>query len=58
MPRRIEDRIYASGTTLGADNGVGAALMLAILSSTNSRIPISNFCLPSKKKLVYTAPRI
>jgi dipeptidase D len=32
-PRREGDRIYASGTTLGADNGVGAALALATLTT-------------------------
>ena len=32
-PRRLGDKIYASGTTLGADNGIGAAMMLAVLSS-------------------------
>lgn len=32
-PRRLDDKIYASGTTLGADNGMGAAMMLAILTS-------------------------
>ncbi|RYG67176.1 aminoacyl-histidine dipeptidase [bacterium] len=32
-PRRVDDRIYASGTTLGADNGMGAAMMLAVLTS-------------------------
>ena len=32
-PRRIGDQIYASGTTLGADNGVGAAMALAVLTA-------------------------
>lgn len=32
IPRREGDRIYATGTTLGADNGLGAAMMLAILA--------------------------
>jgi dipeptidase D len=32
-PRRLDDKIYASGTTLGADNGLGAAMMLALLTS-------------------------
>ena len=32
QPRREGDRIYATGTTLGADNGLGAAMMLAILA--------------------------
>jgi dipeptidase D len=31
-PRRDGDKIYASGTTLGADNGMGAAMMMAILT--------------------------
>lgn len=30
---RDGDRIYANGTTLGADNGIGASLMLALLTS-------------------------
>ncbi len=33
VPRRDGDKITASGTTLGADNGLGAALMLATLTS-------------------------
>jgi len=33
LPRRDGDRIYASGTTLGADNGLGAALALALLTT-------------------------
>ena len=32
VPRREGDIITASGTTLGADNGLGAAMMLAILA--------------------------
>lgn len=32
VPRREDDRIYATGTTLGADNGLGAAMMMAILA--------------------------
>ena len=32
LPRRDGDRIYASGTTLGADNGIGAAMALAALT--------------------------
>ena len=35
IPRREGDRIYATGTTLGADNGLGAAMMLAILAQDN-----------------------
>jgi dipeptidase D len=31
-PRREGDRIYAAGTTLGADNGIGAAAALALLT--------------------------
>jgi dipeptidase D len=33
IPRRDRDFIYASGTTLGADNGIGCAMMLAVLTS-------------------------
>lgn len=33
VPHQLEDKIYASGTTLGADNGMGAAMMLAVLTS-------------------------
>ncbi|HEX8237156.1 MAG TPA: beta-Ala-His dipeptidase [Abditibacteriaceae bacterium] len=33
VPRREGDRIYASGTTLGADNGIGAAMALALLTT-------------------------
>jgi dipeptidase D len=32
-PRVEGDRVYASGTTLGADNGIGAAMALAALTS-------------------------
>lgn len=32
-PRRLDDKIYASGTTLGADNGIGAAMALAVLTT-------------------------
>lgn len=32
-PRIEGDRVYASGTTLGADNGLGAAMALATLTS-------------------------
>lgn len=33
VPRRLGDQIFASGTTLGADNGIGACLALAILTT-------------------------
>lgn len=33
VPHQLDGKIYASGTTLGADNGVGAAMMLAVLTS-------------------------
>jgi dipeptidase D len=33
VPRREGDLIYASGTTLGADNGIGAAMALALLTT-------------------------
>lgn len=39
QPRREGDRIYATGTTLGADNGLGAAMMLAILAGDNIEHP-------------------
>jgi dipeptidase D len=34
-PRREGDRVYATGTTLGADNGVGAAAGLAVLTDAS-----------------------
>ena len=39
VARREGDKIYASGTTLGADNGIGAAMMLAVLTSPNLTHP-------------------
>jgi dipeptidase D len=30
-PRRVDDKIFASNTTLGADNGIGVAFMIALL---------------------------
>ncbi len=33
IPVRVEGRIEAMGTTLGADNGIGAAMALALLST-------------------------
>ncbi len=33
QPRLVGDKIYGSGTTLGADNGIGAAMMMAFLTS-------------------------
>ena len=39
LPRREGDKIYATGTTLGADNGLGAAMMLAILASDDLTHP-------------------
>ena len=33
LPRRLGDLIYATGTTLGADNGIGAAAALAVLTA-------------------------
>lgn len=32
-PRRVGDLIYATGTTLGADNGIGAAMALALATT-------------------------
>lgn len=37
LPRRDGDRIFASGTTLGADNGIGAAMALALLTDSDVR---------------------
>ena len=34
-PRREGDQIFATGTTLGADNGIGAAMALATLTAPN-----------------------
>lgn len=37
--RIVDDMVYASGTTLGADNGIAIAYALAILSSKDSKHP-------------------
>ncbi len=37
--RVVDDMIYASGTTLGADNGIAIAYALAVLSSENIEHP-------------------
>jgi dipeptidase D len=37
LPRRVGDCIYATGTTLGADNGMGAAMALALLTQPGLR---------------------
>lgn len=34
-PKRVGDRIFADGTTLGADNGIGVAAALALLSGSD-----------------------
>ncbi len=39
VPRREGDKIWASGTTLGADNGIGVAFMLALLDGEASVHP-------------------
>src|SRR5579872_5270911 len=36
-PRRVGDDIYATGTTLGADNGIGASMLLATLTTPGLR---------------------
>lgn len=36
-PRRVGDDIYATGTTLGADNGIGASMLLALLTTPGLR---------------------
>lgn len=38
-PRREGDHLYATGTTLGADNGIGVATMLAVLEATDVTHP-------------------
>lgn len=35
VPRREGEHLYATGTTLGSDNGIGVAAMLAVLESTD-----------------------
>ena len=35
VPRREGDHLYATGTTLGADNGIGVAAMLAVLEAAD-----------------------
>ncbi|WP_019227183.1 aminoacyl-histidine dipeptidase [Sedimentibacter sp. B4] len=37
--RIVEDRVYATGTTLGADNGIAVAMGLAILASNEYQHP-------------------
>ncbi len=37
LPRRDGDRIFASGTTLGADNGIGVAACLALIDARHVR---------------------
>lgn len=34
-PRIVEDWVYATGTTLGADNGLGCAVAMAVLEATD-----------------------
>lgn len=38
-PRQEGDYLYATGTTLGADNGIGVAAMLALLESNTAKHP-------------------
>ena len=35
VPRRVGDHLYATGTTLGSDNGIGVAAMLAVMEATD-----------------------
>jgi dipeptidase D len=44
------DWVRAKGTTLGADNGIGVASIMAILSSTDIAHPAIEACLRSMKK--------
>ena len=39
VPRREGDYVYATGTTLGADNGIGVAAMLAVLEAADVTHP-------------------
>lgn len=39
LPRIVEGRVYATDTTLGADNGIGCAAMLAVLEDTSLEHP-------------------
>ena len=39
QPRRDGDKIFASGTTLGADNGIGVAFMIALLEGEAPAYP-------------------
>ena len=39
LPRIDGDRIYATGTTLGGDNGIAVAMMLALLADENLSHP-------------------
>ena len=39
VPRREGDYVYATGTTLGADNGIGVAAMLAVLEAADLTHP-------------------
>lgn len=39
VPRREGEYLYATGTTLGADNGIGVSAMLAVLEATDAVHP-------------------
>lgn len=52
------DDIKARGTTLGADNGIAAAYMLALLDAEISHIRHWNVSLPSRKKSVWAVQQI
>ena len=43
-------RVRAEGTTLGADNGIGVATILAVLDLKTSRTPPLTHCLPSMRR--------
>ena len=44
------DWVRAEGTTLGADNGLGVATMLAMMEAPTPPTPRSSFCSPSMKR--------
>lgn len=48
--RIVEDMIYATGTTLGADNGIAVAMGLAIFASKNISHPALEFLVTTEEE--------
>ena len=48
------DMVKARSTTLGADNGIGCAMMMAVLADNSLEHPAIEALLPSMKKLGWT----